>query len=72
MRLPAAERELSHSPRIFHGECTVYLNIGFELLKLWCAILGLNQASLPVVYAVVARIGPHVWDHFGTTPDARW
>ena len=43
MRLPAAERELSHSPRIFHGGCTVCLNIGSELLKLWCAILGLNQ-----------------------------
>ena len=42
MRLPAAERELSHSPRIFHGGCTVCLNIGSELLKLWCAILGLN------------------------------
>ena len=44
MRLPAAERELSHSPRIFHGGCTVCLNIGSELLKLWCAILGLNQS----------------------------
>ena len=46
MRLPAAERELSHSPRIFHGGCTVCLNIGSELLKLWCAILGLNQSFL--------------------------
>jgi hypothetical protein len=43
MRLPAAERELSHSPRIFHGGCTVCLNIGSELPKLYCAILGLNR-----------------------------
>jgi hypothetical protein len=43
MRLPAAERELRHSPRIFHGGCAVCLNIGAELLKLWCAILGLKQ-----------------------------
>ena len=48
MRLPAAERELSHSPRIFHGGCAVCLNIGSELLKLWCAILGLNQSTKPM------------------------
>ena len=43
MRLPAAERELSHSPRIFHGGCAVCLSMGSDLLKLWCAILGLNN-----------------------------
>ena len=49
MRLPAAERELSHSPRIFHGGCAVCLNIGSDLLKLWCAILGLNHQSVRIL-----------------------
>src|SRR5882757_1445529 len=57
MLLPAAERELSHSPRIFHGGCAVCLNIESDLLKLWCAILGLKQEGcIPGLRGVIRNL----------------
>jgi tRNA U34 5-methylaminomethyl-2-thiouridine-forming methyltransferase MnmC len=37
---PLTRRDI---PRIFHAGCAASLNVGSDLHKHWCAILGLNQ-----------------------------